>query len=530
MAASLVMADDGESGDYPWLMTATVAVTLDALHFANPPEKRRFVSDFAIKDPLTRSQLAAFIGILQASNPLYASGRSCLCSLLARYASKVEPIGKWKVPLQFKAAEVKLMNRIVGCLQQDSEGIVGLCTLFHWLRLCHYHLERDQAQGSCHALEPLGFMPWLLPTLLYDPIYIKDQKGVKGMERLAVRRLVATVRDILLDWQDTLKIDKDDCEYVLVKLKIGWRVYVPADIGEYELRDRLLQLAHDAVGHLVPLQMKNRLSRWVYWPGMLSDCEAFTRHCLSCDRERARHTPGPVSGWTYTDPSSGTVLHGCSVLLMVDGCSNYTELAVASDQTVPTLFLWCNELLILRFGMLRVGVKRYHDDLHASDDPVAITDRVRNAVNTFTEGWCSEVAERRAKSVDALNQRSSTSVDDLQNDLSEGSLIYRVIRDGLGRSKSLESYIVREVLPDRLAVTVYGIDEPLPLHQIHIICCLSPGVSLREGNVIMFITVEWCEAQVETYFYDLGTVVKNQPLESRLWVRRLLLGEHGRWF
>ncbi|KAF4685549.1 hypothetical protein FOZ60_006378 [Perkinsus olseni] len=109
----------------------------------------------------------------------------------------------------------------------------------------------------------------------------------------------------------------------------------------------------------------------------------------------------------------------------------------SQGQIEVILFLWCNELLILRFGMLRVGVKRYHDDLHASDDPVAITDRVRNAVNTFTEGWCSEVAERRAKSVDALNQRSSTSVDDLQNDLSEGSLIYRVIRDGLGRSKSL---------------------------------------------------------------------------------------------
>ncbi|KAF4688662.1 hypothetical protein FOZ60_002527 [Perkinsus olseni] len=412
--------------------------------------------------------------------------------------------------------------------------------------------------------------------------------------------------------------------------------------------DKLLQLspsafckawnhAHDAVGHLVPLQMKNRLSRWVYWPGMLSDCEAFTRHCLGCDRERARHTPGsgyresvatrrfevlyidfagPVSGWTYTDPSSGTVLHGCSVLLMVDGCSNYTELAVASDQTVPTvvrllLDRWvlrygvplivrsdrghsfCSKVLRLLYAKLQISfvpssgitpqsqgqievivraLKRhlerlltsdlsviplvqrvinttiryvtsgsetvftpelmlYHDDLHASDDPVAITDRVRNAVNTFTEGWCSEVAERRAKSVDALNQRSS--------------LIYRVIRDGLGRSKSLGPYIVREVLPDRLAVTVYGIDEPLPLHQVrkcnasltsqglsmqltlpdphHLLS--KPRSQLEEGNVIMFITVEWCEAQVETYFYDLGNrceepATRVAPLGASLTVGR----------
>ncbi|KAF4678146.1 hypothetical protein FOZ60_016916, partial [Perkinsus olseni] len=456
----------------------------------------------------------------------------------------VEPIGKWKVPLQFIAAEVKLMNRIVGCLQQDSEASsdcvhssIGYGYVITTLKGIKLRAVAMPWNPRIHALVAAD-------AVVRSDIYKRIKKGVKGMERLAVRRLVATVRDILLDWQDTLKIDfltplalgwgriptagycsikssnrsllnrfevvqKDDCEYVLVKLKIGWRVYVPADIGEYELRDRLLQLAHDAVGHLVPLQMKNRLSRWVYWPGMLSDCEAFTRHCLGCDRERARHTPGPVSGWTYTDPSSGTVLHGCSVLLMVDGCSNYTELAVASDQTVPTVVRLLLDRWVLRYGvplivrsdrghsfcskvlrllyaklqisfvpssgitpqsqgqievivralkrhlerlltsdlsviplvqrvinttiryvtsgsetvftpelmlygestkgslevMLDTDTFRYHDDLHASDDPVAITDRVRNAVNTFTEGWCSEVAERRAKSVDALNQR-----------------------------------------------------------------------------------------------------------------------------
>ncbi|KAF4685548.1 hypothetical protein FOZ60_006377 [Perkinsus olseni] len=283
------------------------------------PEKRRFVSDFAIKDPLTRSQLAAFIGILQASNPLYVHPvRSCLCSLLARYASKVEPIGKWKVPLQFKAAEVKLMNRIVGCLQQDSEASsdcvhssIGYGYVITTLKGIKLRAVAMPWNPRIHALVAAD-------AVVRSDIYKRIKKGVKGMERLAVRRLVATVRDILLDWQDTLKIDvslnhiagvenvvadavdgddsesfevlattasdepssllpstglggriptagycsikssnrsllnrfevvqKDDCEYVLVKLKIGWRVYVPADIGEYELRDRLLQLAHDA--------------------------------------------------------------------------------------------------------------------------------------------------------------------------------------------------------------------------------------------------------------------------------------------
>ncbi|KAF4689051.1 hypothetical protein FOZ62_002285, partial [Perkinsus olseni] len=487
--------------------------------------------DFAIKDPLTRSQLAAFIGILQASNPLYVH--------------PVEPIGKWKVPLQFKPAEVKLMNRIVGCLQRDKHTlVVASDASLEGYGYVITTLKGNQLRAVAMPWNPRIHALVAADAVVRSDIYKRIKKGVKGMERLAVRRLVATVRDILLDWQDTLKIDvslnhiagvenvvadavdgddsesfevlattasdepssllpstglggeflqlvtaqsraligkdrtswngveilsllhtgvprsllnrfevvqKDDCEYVLVKLKIGWRVYVPADIGEYELRDRLLQLAHDAVGHLVPLQMKNRLSRWVYWPGMLSDCEAFTRHCLGCDRERARHTPGPVSGWTYTDPSSGTVLHGCSVLLMVDGCSNYTELAVASDQTVPTsqgqievivraLKRHLERLLtsdlsviplvqrvinttiryatsgsetvftpeLMLYGestkgslevMLDTDAFRYHDDLHVSDDPVAITDRVRNAVNTFTEGWCSEVAERRAKMI-----------------------------------------------------------------------------------------------------------------------------------
>ncbi|KAF4751598.1 hypothetical protein FOZ63_027690 [Perkinsus olseni] len=207
------------------------------------PEKRRFVSDFAIKDPLTRSQLAAFIGILQASNPLYVHPvRSCLCSLLARYASKVEPIGKWKVPLQFKAAEVKLMNRIVGCLQQDSEASSDC------VHSSIGELEHTLVVASDASLEGYGYvittlkgiklravaMPWnprihalvAADAVVRSDIYKRIKKvvclldsssclawlkhgcqGVKGMERLAVRRLVATVRDILLDWQDTLKID-----------------------------------------------------------------------------------------------------------------------------------------------------------------------------------------------------------------------------------------------------------------------------------------------------------------------------------
>ncbi|KAF4649134.1 hypothetical protein FOZ61_001693, partial [Perkinsus olseni] len=151
------------------------------------PEKRRVVSDFAIKDPLTRSQLAAFIGILQASNPLYVH--------------PVEPIGKWRVPLQFKSAEVKLMNRIVGCLQRDSEtSMVSYGYVITTLKGIRLRAVAMPWNPRIHALVAAD-------AVVRSDIHKRIKKGVKGMERLAVRRLVSTVRDILLDWQDTLKID-----------------------------------------------------------------------------------------------------------------------------------------------------------------------------------------------------------------------------------------------------------------------------------------------------------------------------------
>ncbi|KAF4649814.1 hypothetical protein FOL46_001469, partial [Perkinsus olseni] len=149
------------------------------------PEKRRVVSDFAIKDPLTRSQLAAFIGILQASNPLYVH--------------PVEPIGKWRVPLQFKSAEVKLMNQHTLIVASDAslEGYGYVITTLKGIRLRAVAMPWNP---RIHALVAAD-------AVVRSDIHKRIKKGVKGMERLAVRRLVSTVRDILLDWQDTLKID-----------------------------------------------------------------------------------------------------------------------------------------------------------------------------------------------------------------------------------------------------------------------------------------------------------------------------------
>ncbi|EER13949.1 hypothetical protein Pmar_PMAR022482, partial [Perkinsus marinus ATCC 50983] len=131
----------------------------------------------------------------------------------------------------------------------------------------------------------------------------------------------------------------DDGALLTVSLKsLGPRVYIPPDSDREQgcdLRSQLLRRAHDtAIGHVGVTGMSAALKAVVWWPTISGDIARFVRNCLGCARERARHIApcgysevvrsrrwdtvyidfcGPVDGWTYTCPSSNTVIRPASV-------------------------------------------------------------------------------------------------------------------------------------------------------------------------------------------------------------------------
>ncbi|KAF4649664.1 hypothetical protein FOL47_001849, partial [Perkinsus chesapeaki] len=110
----------------------------------------------------------------------------------------------------------------------------------------------------------------------------------------------------------------------------------------------------------------------VWWPTIAGDIARFVRNCLGCAREHARHIApcgysevvrsrrwdtvyidfcGPIDGWTYTCPSSNTIIRPASVFVIIDTLTGWVELCPCADQTAHTASRLLLERWISRFGI-----------------------------------------------------------------------------------------------------------------------------------------------------------------------------------
>ena len=150
----------------------------------------------------------------------------------------------------------------------------------------------------------------------------------------------------------------------------NWRLYIPngrlpapireedeQDVArpEQTLREHLLDVVHEQLGHKSEAIMTNYLARVVYWPTMLKDIKAFSSTCDHCQRVRPNHRPtglihhsdvptGPFD-WMSMDFKVGlpvTTYNGRTVdaiLVVVDLFSGFVILTpTLSTDDGPTTF------------------------------------------------------------------------------------------------------------------------------------------------------------------------------------------------
>ena len=106
-------------------------------------------------------------------------------------------------------------------------------------------------------------------------------------------------------------------------------VYIPDD---RRLRTRLLELAHDAVGHFGRARTVERLSRHCVWTGMTNEVEDYCRGCEVCAVNKGSNTlpagqlvplPIPERVWDsvgvdFTGPLPETANGSNSIMAVVD--------------------------------------------------------------------------------------------------------------------------------------------------------------------------------------------------------------------
>ncbi|KAF4646562.1 hypothetical protein FOL47_005995, partial [Perkinsus chesapeaki] len=150
-----------------------------------------------------------------------------------------------------------------------------------------------------------------------------------------------------------------------------------------------------------------------------------------------------------------------------------------------------------------------------------------------------------AKAIDDLNYRAGSSAITAEHpQLRPGDLVFRVTRNGLGRTLSSGPFIVTS--SDDRYVYVEGYPDGFPLHQVRM-CTANPSYApddmslsppdphhllpvsrdqLQIGTTILFVVVEWYDDE-EVWAYDVGIIKEN--IRPTMKVNRLLVDAKGRW-
>ncbi|KAF4649591.1 hypothetical protein FOL47_001914, partial [Perkinsus chesapeaki] len=564
----------------------------------------------------------------------------------------------WNVPLKFTQPEKALIGKLVKLLQKEMAGIGSTQACIHDSVKCDDSVLTLTSDAS---LEGYGFCiasgrddiiikssakPWnprhhgaswhsnrrelyafFQCATAADPIirgsvkgrllevccYMDNEAslswlrkgcpGVKGMERVAVRRLVTTIRDLLLSWEE-------DCHVKISLIHIEASSSIRANesdnvqslmtIDGMNLWGELRKLVSDQTRAQLDLDqtcwngaplmamvvnspeylflvLNTKLGTRVYIP---PDGDHWIRRYgipLVIRSDRGSSFCSRVMKAFYDklhiEHRSSAGHHAESqgqVEAIVKLVKRLLERLVTSNlNVVPLLQRSINTLVrypsasremswtpeVLLYGeatqgpleiLLESDRFRYHDGILPAEQPAEVAVKVKDIVTQFCEAWSQEVSIIRAKGVDRLNAKGGITHNELVESLSEGALVFRVLRDGLGRSKCTGPFIV-EKLEANNCVKVYGMDTFIPLHQVRL--CHSdptstqgcgfeivqpdphgllprPREQIPTGAKIMFLVVEWYDDK-ETWCYDLAIVKRN--VYPKFFVRRLLMDDANQW-
>ncbi|KAF4692687.1 hypothetical protein FOZ60_012801 [Perkinsus olseni] len=154
-------------------------------------------------------------------------------------------------------------------------------------------------------------------------------------------------------------------------------------------------------------------------------------------------------------------------------------------------------------------------------DSVKLSDEVRETVAVYCRAWAEDLAVQRAKRVDRLNSDGQL---ELLKNLSPGDSVFRVTKNGLGRTKATGPFILEEVSGNMVKLS--GFSHRIPLHQVRICSITQSGElgcspdppdphgllagsrrDLAVGSLILFITPEW---EVNDDGYDSELIGKKR--------------------
>ena len=129
----------------------------------------------------------------------------------------------------------------------------------------------------------------------------------------------------------------------------GTRIIVPQ-----ELRDRVLQIAHE--GHPGIVSMKKRLRSKVWWPGIDKEVERFCQTCHSCQLvgrpqppEPMKSTELPQGPWQHVsaDLMTPSLPSGHTLLVVVDYYSRYFEVEFLKSTTTDKVIASLNKMFLI---------------------------------------------------------------------------------------------------------------------------------------------------------------------------------------